>query len=842
MAKGLSHKYVARTPNPNPPPKWRYRYTYASKGRGGRSLDVRTVHYGHTFKVGEAFKDSSDQHTGHWHVVNVDDSSGRVTFKHDETGHLVTHSRYEAFDFVNGLHAAGHKAERDARAARWRADAKRAAGEAMAECEAFERAPSGRAAVRVARAWARVRARADEAKWSTIDIARELGVDKLPTSPAALDSEIRDLFSELEGCGITLNRLPHEPSLVFAAADPNRIKQLARFAVLGHYADHLNRSGAFGYREEPDAVDFPESWRYRGQQRVTARELPNAETLAEEIKGAVTERKVIEALKRRYDGALGKTCFWLHNNRYSAPWGREETARGREVYAVFEQLARTRPGFLPLVEDDAAADKADEWLAQAVGSAMRLAGVGEPAPELLAGDRHTMPDDAGLIALAIAQRGRGDWRSPDEPNPAVEARLTKAKNPIVSMVPGDLGVRDKGTWRRIQIPLGMVAKAARADQGRTVVKFREEHAARWASVKGKMDTVDAKVSNIIGQSAGRVTENARLKIQEVTAAAGVDPAAALASFDQSVSAKFSRGHGYRAHARAAFEAAYEAAIPRPAPYEVSEFGEDTPKDVAASIRSWREARSAAFDAVHEQTSTEILQGIVAALGYTPAAASLEAGTEEEIKAGFASSRAIKDEAAGQHVYSSYDMSADPGGLRHLFAICAPGVIPEGVRIDVTSAKIRAHAARSGVCRVSETSGRRGSRIDLTLIHEFGHQIEHANPGITQACNTLRDQRSAGENRRKLSEINAFDGKPDTAYEDHEVAYADKWETAYIGKWYGHMSSTEVLSMGVERLVDDPATFALQDPEHFRLTVAALAGMFGTATPGHFAAVRAKGRS
>ena len=61
----------------------------------------------------------------------------------------------------------------------------------------------------------------------------------------------------------------------------------------------------------------------------------------------------------------------------------------------------------------------------------------------------------------------------------------------------------------------------------------------------------------------------------------------------------------------------------------------------------------------------------------------------------------------------------------------------------------------------------------------------------------------------------------------EIARRDKFFDPYCGKEYrknGQRTATEVLTMGVERLLDDPAEFAKQDRDYFNFVVTTLGGM------------------
>jgi hypothetical protein len=110
----------------------------------------------------------------------------------------------------------------------------------------------------------------------------------------------------------------------------------------------------------------------------------------------------------------------------------------------------------------------------------------------------------------------------------------------------------------------------------------------------------------------------------------------------------------------------------------------------------------------------------------------------------------------------------------------------------------------------------------TAVHEVCHAIECDNLSISQAAMAFVASRSGGKPPRKLSELTQS-----RSYKADEVAYKGRAISPYVLKEYEtsltRSGSTEVLSMGAEALVRNPRKFYQEDPEHFFLTVAALAG-------------------
>ena len=81
------------------------------------------------------------------------------------------------------------------------------------------------------------------------------------------------------------------------------------------------------------------------------------------------------------------------------------------------------------------------------------------------------------------------------------------------------------------------------------------------------------------------------------------------------------------------------------------------------------------------------------------------------------------------------------------------------------------------------------------------------------------KRAQGEKPKLLFEL---DAKGD--YDADEVAYEDEWikkgGNPYAGK-YMPTGGTEILTVGIERLHNNPALFMLTDPEYFDFVVSTL---------------------
>lgn len=106
----------------------------------------------------------------------------------------------------------------------------------------------------------------------------------------------------------------------------------------------------------------------------------------------------------------------------------------------------------------------------------------------------------------------------------------------------------------------------------------------------------------------------------------------------------------------------------------------------------------------------------------------------------------------------------------------------------------------------------------TIIHEVSHHIEMENPNIYQACKDFRKSRTKGESLQKLSKLTG-----NKKYKTYEDVYEDEWAkrggSHYMGRDYkAAWKTTEILTMGMERLFNTPVEFAKNDPEYFKFLI------------------------
>lgn len=111
----------------------------------------------------------------------------------------------------------------------------------------------------------------------------------------------------------------------------------------------------------------------------------------------------------------------------------------------------------------------------------------------------------------------------------------------------------------------------------------------------------------------------------------------------------------------------------------------------------------------------------------------------------------------------------------------------------------------------------------TIIHEMGHWLEHKNQRIANAANAFLEARTKGESAQSLRKLTGNSG-----YKAHEIAKKDNFKHPYTGKIYPRITelqarkygyteglrTTEIASMGLEAMFDDPWQFAKDDPDFF----------------------------
>jgi predicted secreted Zn-dependent protease len=100
-----------------------------------------------------------------------------------------------------------------------------------------------------------------------------------------------------------------------------------------------------------------------------------------------------------------------------------------------------------------------------------------------------------------------------------------------------------------------------------------------------------------------------------------------------------------------------------------------------------------------------------------------------------------------------------------------------------------------------------------IVHEIVHDIEYSHPDVSRKTKAFLAKRANGEQPKPLRVLTG-----NKAFGRTEIAYEDEWKkrggSHYMGKVYDR-ASTELLTMGIERMLADAKSFAEKDPEYFR---------------------------
>lgn len=104
-------------------------------------------------------------------------------------------------------------------------------------------------------------------------------------------------------------------------------------------------------------------------------------------------------------------------------------------------------------------------------------------------------------------------------------------------------------------------------------------------------------------------------------------------------------------------------------------------------------------------------------------------------------------------------------------------------------------------------------------HELGHWAEQrGNPRIYSECMKFYERRTKKDSYRQLNKLFV------NGYGEHERTRPDDFLHPYMGKKYQDRA-TEIFSMGLEKIKENPLAFMLADPDYFELMVNLLEGHF-----------------
>lgn len=111
------------------------------------------------------------------------------------------------------------------------------------------------------------------------------------------------------------------------------------------------------------------------------------------------------------------------------------------------------------------------------------------------------------------------------------------------------------------------------------------------------------------------------------------------------------------------------------------------------------------------------------------------------------------------------------------------------------------------------------------VHELAHLVENLSPAVLEKLVEFLKKRTNGAQRKDLKPLRVLD--PRKNYKRNERGWLGGFFEVYIGKSYQTIDeqfyATEVLSVGLEYLVSNPAKLAKEDPELFDFIIGILNG-------------------
>ena len=115
-----------------------------------------------------------------------------------------------------------------------------------------------------------------------------------------------------------------------------------------------------------------------------------------------------------------------------------------------------------------------------------------------------------------------------------------------------------------------------------------------------------------------------------------------------------------------------------------------------------------------------------------------------------------------------------------------------------------------------------------ITHEIGHELEARVKDGHKLAKEFRDLRVT---RAGTADVKLAEQFPGYNYRADEIGNKDEFDKAlsessayYVGKSYGQHELTEVVSMGVQALVESPLKLAEKDPEYFNFIIGYLRGV------------------
>lgn len=153
-----------------------------------------------------------------------------------------------------------------------------------------------------------------------------------------------------------------------------------------------------------------------------------------------------------------------------------------------------------------------------------------------------------------------------------------------------------------------------------------------------------------------------------------------------------------------------------------------------------------------------------------------------------------------------------------------------VPADKLPASLGLHIVKDNSIRAFQVDGNikiSDQHAPSVVAHELAHAIEFSNPDVLRKSAAFLYDRGEGKAAKPLSKL-----EPGVKYSPSEKALEDKWAEkggrAYIGKVYvrgyhpnmtrdnfvSNIQGSEILSMGIQRMLENPVRFRQQDPDYF----------------------------
>lgn len=168
------------------------------------------------------------------------------------------------------------------------------------------------------------------------------------------------------------------------------------------------------------------------------------------------------------------------------------------------------------------------------------------------------------------------------------------------------------------------------------------------------------------------------------------------------------------------------------------------------------------------------------------------------------------------------------GLDLATALVSPSKLPASLGVNIVKGSDSRAFAVPGAMQVSDLDK------PSTIAHELAHVIEFARPDVLHKSAAFLHDRAQGGRPVSLKSL-----YPDSGYRPQEKTFEDDWikrgGSAYTGKIYvrdyhsamsknafvANTAGTEILSMGIQRMLESPVDFQRQDPEFYNFIKAQL---------------------